>query len=336
LKAPGTVVVADDSLPNLDLLVTILTRDGYTVHAARDGAAAMELVLDESPDVVVTDVVMPKLTGFELCQRIKGDVATRLIPVVLVTGLDGTQERIEGIDAGADDFLTKPVNAQELRARVRSLVRLKRFTDELDSAESVILSLALTVEARDPYTGGHCARMASYASLFGMALGLPDEDVAALSRGGYLHDVGKIGVPDAILLKAGRLTAEEFAVMKRHPVTGDRLCGDLKLLRLVRPIVRFHHERTDGSGYPDGLVGDAIPLLAQITGIVDVYDALTTDRLYRSALAPEAVVAGLEVDAKRGLFRPDLVREFASLCRSGQLAQRTRRHSDVQTISAEP
>jgi putative two-component system response regulator len=178
--------------------------------------------------------------------------------------------------------------------------------------------------------------MASYASLFGTALGLPDEDVAALSRGGYLHDVGKIGVPDAILLKAGRLTAEEFAVMKQHTVTGDRLCGSLKLLRLVRPIVRSHHERADGSGYPDGLVGDAIPLLAQITGIVDVYDALTTERVYRSALTPEAVVAGLELDAERGLFRPDLVQEFARLCRSGQLAQRTRRHSDVQIMSAEP
>jgi putative two-component system response regulator len=336
VKAPGTVVVADDAQPNLDLLTTILARDGYTVHAARDGAEALGLTFRELPDVVVTDVMMPKLTGFELCRRIKDDPGTRLIPVVLVTGLDGTQERLEGINAGADDFLTKPVDAQELRARVRSLMRLKRFTDELDSAESVILSLALTVEARDPYTGGHCARMASYASLFGTALGLPDEDVAALSRGGYLHDVGKIGVPDAILLKTGRLTPDEFEVMKQHTVTGDRLCGDLKLLRLVRPIVRSHHERTNGSGYPDGLVGDAIPLLAQIMGIVDVYDALTTERVYRSALTPEAVVAGLESDAQRGLYQPDLVREFARLCRSGQLAQRTRRHSDLQVMSAEP
>ena len=334
MKPMGRVVVADDAQPNLDLLERILRRDGYTVHRALDGAQALELTLQELPDVVVTDVVMPKLTGFELCRRIKDDKATRLIPVVLVTGLDGSQERIEGINAGADDFLTKPVNAQELRARVRSLVRLKRFTDELDSAESVILSLALTVEARDPYTAGHCARMASYASLFGAELQLPDEEVSALSRAGYLHDVGKIGVPDAILLKPGRLTEQEFGLMKQHPVVGDRLCGDLKLLRLVRPIVRSHHERIDGSGYPDGLAGDRIPLLAQIAGIVDVYDALTTDRPYRSALTPEAAITEIESEARRGLHRADLVSMFANLCRSGRLVERTRRREDASANAA--
>jgi len=332
MKSSGTVVVADDTQANLDVLTRILTRDGYAVHAARNGADALELARSKSPDVVVTDVMMPKVTGFELCRQLKDDRTTRLIPVVLVTGLDGVRERLEGINAGADDFLTKPVNAPELRARVRSLVRLKRFTDDLDSAESVILSLALTVEARDPCTGGHCSRMASYASLFGEQLGLSDEEIAALSRGGYLHDVGKIGVPDAILLKKGRLTSDEFEVMKGHTVTGDRLCGDLRLLRLVRPIVRSHHERLDGSGYPDGLTGDAIPLLAQMMAIVDVYDALTTDRPYRSALAPEAAIAELETEVQRGLHQPDLVRQFIELSRGGHLVQRTRRQSDLPEI----
>jgi putative two-component system response regulator len=321
MKASGTIVVADDAQPSLDLLRRILTRDGYTVFTARDGAEALGLTLAESPDVVVTDILMPRLTGFEVCRRIKDDRATRLISVVLVTGLDGAEERIEGINAGADDFQTKPFSEHELRARVRSLVRLKRFTDELDSAESVILSLANTVETRDPYTGGHCARMASYASLFGVLLGLPDEDISALRRGGYLHDVGKVGIPDVILLKKGKLTPEEYEVMKGHAVTGDRLCGDLKLLRLVRPIVRYHHERMDGSGYPDGLTGDAIPLLAQIMGIVDVYDALTTDRPYRGALSSEAAVAELESEAQRGLHRAELVREFATACRHGEIGQ---------------
>jgi putative two-component system response regulator len=250
--------------------------------------------------------------------------------VVLVTGLEGPQERIEGINAGADDFLTKPINAQELRARVRSLVKLKRFTDELDSAESVILSLALTVEARDPCTAGHCARMASYASLFGSALQLPADDVSALSRGGYLHDVGKVGVADAILLKPGRLTPEEVKAMQQHPIIGDRLCGDLKLLRLVRPIVRSHHERIDGSGYPDGLSDGAIPLLAQITAIVDVYDALTTERPYRAALTPEAALQHLVAETERGLHCRKLMAEFATLCRSDQLTQRARRRGDAQ------
>jgi putative two-component system response regulator len=242
--------------------------------------------------------------------------------------MEGMRERLEGIEAGADDFLTKPINAQELRARVRSLVRLKRFTDDLDSAESVIVSLALTVEARDPCTGGHCARMSSYASLFGEALGLSEDEVTALARGGYLHDVGKIGVPDAILLKTGALTSDEFAVIKQHTVIGEQLCGDLRLLRLVKPIVRSHHERVNGTGYPDGLVGDAIPLLARIMGIVDVYDALTTDRPYRSALTPELALAQLEHEAARGLHPCDLLREFAALQRSGQLVARTRRQTD--------
>jgi putative two-component system response regulator len=328
MNTAGTVVVVDDSQKNLDILADILIQGGYVVHTAVDGAEAHALILRESPDVVVTDVMMPNMTGFELCQRLKSDPSTRLTPVVMVTSLDGSQDRIDGINAGADDFLTKPVSAPELEARVRSLVRLKRFTDDLDSAESVILSLAQMVEARDPCTGGHCARMASYASLFGVHLGLSGEEVSALSRGGYLHDVGKIGVPDAVLLKPGRLTPIEFEVIKRHTTEGDRLCGSLRTLKLVRPIVRSHHERFDGSGYPDGLMGDACPLLAQIVGIVDVYDALTTDRPYRSALAPATAVAEIESEADRGWRRPDLVRAFVELYRSGQLGQRTRRRTD--------
>jgi putative two-component system response regulator len=322
MRSAGTVVVADDAELSRELLSTILRLDGYTVFTARDGAEALELTLKESPDVVVSDVMMPKLNGFEVCRRIKDDRATRLISVVLVTGLDGVEERIEGINAGADDFLTKPVSQHELRARVRSLVRLKRFTDELDSAESVIISLASTVEARDPCTGGHCARMAAYASLFGLLLGLPDDEVSALSRGGYLHDVGKVGVPDLILLKAGRLTVDEYEVMKAHTLTGDRLCGDLKLLRLVRPIVRGHHERIDGSGYPDGLTGDRIPLLAQIMAIVDIYDALTTNRPYRRGRSSEDALSELEAEASKGLHRRDLVRDFATACRAGYIGPR--------------
>ncbi|MBI4264646.1 MAG: response regulator [Acidobacteria bacterium] len=320
-KATGTIVVADDVQANVDLLTGLLTREGYAVLPALDGAAALELVQRESPDLVLSDVLMPKLSGFDLCRRLKEERATRLIPVVLVTALGEREDRIEGINAGADDFLTKPVNAHELKARVRSLVRLKRFTDDLDSAESVILSLGLTVEARDRYTVGHCERMAAYAAAFGVHLDLPDEEVAALHRGGFLHDVGKVGVPDAILLKAGPLTPDESEVMKRHTVTGDAVCGTFRLLRLVRPIVRHHHERLDGSGYPDGLRGDRIPQLAHIMGIVDVYDALTTDRPYRRRLTPEEACAELQREADRGWRHPDLVREFLTFWRGGRMAK---------------
>lgn len=315
----ATIVVADDVEELLAHLCRVLTGDGYLVYPASDGAAALALIRREAPDLVLTDVQMPTLNGIELCRLIKEDPATRLIPVMLLTGLENRSARIEGIDAGADDFLTKPVNTPELRARVRSLVRLKRFTDDLDSAESILLSLALTVEARDKYTSGHCERMAAYAATLGVHLGLVEEEIAALRRGGYLHDLGKVGIPDAILQKAGPLTADEFEVVKRHTTIGDSLCGNLRLLRLVRPIVRCHHERADGSGYPEGLGGEEIPFLAQIMGIVDVYDALTTNRPYRPAITPDAACAALEREAQLGWRRADLVREFTGLCRSGQL-----------------
>ncbi len=318
-RLAGKVVVADDNAPLLETLCATLRADGYDVHPARDGDAAMALVHRESPDLVLTDINMPSLNGIELCRRLKGNDATRLIPVMLLTGLDGRSERLAGIDAGADDFLTKPVNNSELRARVRSLMRLKRFTDELDSAESIIMSLAQTVEARDRYTGGHCERMAAYAATLGMHLGLTTDEVGALRRGGYLHDIGKVAIPDSVLQKAGPLTRDEFEIVKQHTTIGDRLCGNLRLLRMVRPIVRCHHERADGSGYPDGLGGADIPLLAQIMGVVDVYDARTTDRPYRPALSTADACATLEQEAARGWRRADLVHEFTTLCRNGVL-----------------
>ena len=319
MKPAGKIVIADDVQANLNLLSGLLTREGYSVHPAGDGLSALDLVVSEMPDLVVTDVMMPGIDGLELCRRVKSNPATRLTPVIIVTSLGEREDRIAGINAGADDFLTKPFDPHELRARVRSLVKLKRFTDDLDSADSVILSLGMIVEARDGTTGNHCQRMAAYAAAFGAHLDLPAEDIAALHRGGYLHDVGKVGIPDSILLKPGKLTATEFETMKRHTVIGDALCGDLRLLRPVRAIARHHHERSDGSGYPDGLRGDGIPLLAQITGIVDVYDALTSDRPYRKALTENAALEELREEARRGWRRADLVDEFVSICTDGRL-----------------
>ena len=233
-----------------------------------------------------------------------------MIPVVLVTSLDDSASRIRGIEAGADDFVSKPFNPLELRARIRSLLRIKCYSDDLESAESVIVSLALTIEARDSTTGGHCQRLARYGSALGRALGLDEDDVSALARGGFLHDVGKVGIPDAVLLKRGPLTPDEYELIKAHTVIGDRLCGELRLLRRVRPIVRHHHERLDGSGYPDGLRGDAIPLVAQIMGIVDVFDALTTERPYRAALPVAWAAEELRREVARGWRRADLVATF--------------------------
>lgn len=313
LRSGGKVLVVDDEPGNVELLTSLLTREGYRVVTASNGEEALEMVASEHPDLVLMDVLMPKLSGYDVCEQIKRNPATRLTPVVLITAMHERARKIEGINAGADDFLTKPVDPHELRARARSLVRLKRYTDDLDSAESVIMSLALVIEARDAYTDGHCQRLAAYATALGKALHLSDDDVAALFRGGYLHDVGKIGIPDDVLLKGGRLSDSEYRRIKDHPVIGDRLCGELRSLRQVRPIVRHHHERLDGSGYPDGLKGDAIPLLAQIMGIVDVFDAITTDRPYKAAATAEQAYAELMQEVARGWRRKDLVEAFIAL-----------------------
>lgn len=319
MSRPLKVLIVDDQPSNVAIVQKLLASEGYEVLTAESGEEALRVIADAPPDLVLLDVVMPGMSGFDVCRHLKSEPSTRLVPVVMLTALRAREHRIDGINAGADDFLFKPFDAEELRARVRSLVRLKRYTDELDSAEAVIMSLALTIEARDPYTEGHCLRLARYAATLGRRLGLGADDLHALERGGYLHDLGKIGVPDPILLKPGLLTTAERDVVKRHTIVGDHLCGELRSLQGVRPIVRYHHERLDGSGYPEGLRGSAIPLLAQIMGIVDVYDALTTRRPYRSAVSSEAALVELEREAERGWRDPDLVSEFCILTREGQL-----------------
>ena len=319
MKSAGKVVAADDVKANVELIAGLLGRDGYSVLTAGNGAQALDLILRELPDLVLSDVLMPGMNGYELCRRLKLAPETRMIPVVLITSLGEREDRIEGLNSGADDFITKPVNAHELRARVRSLVRLRRYADDLDSAESLIRTLAVSVEARDGCTAGHCERIAAYATAFGAHLDLTDEELGALNRGGYLHDIGKIAVPETILRKPGKLSADEYSVMQQHTVAGDDLCASLRTLELVRPIVRHHHERLDGSGYPDGLTGEGIPFLAQIIGMVDVFDALTTERPYRTPVSAAEACAELQREAQSGWRRRDLVEEFTALVATGRL-----------------
>ncbi len=313
----GRILVVDDLAANVNILTRLLAPDGHEILTASNGEEALDLVTREHPDLVLLDVMMPRLDGFEVCRRLKQHASTRLIPVVLITALDQSSDKIRGLEAGADDFLSKPFNAAELQARVRSLLRIKRYTDDLDSAESVVVSLALTIEARDVYTDGHCQRLAAYAVALGSTLGLSDDDIAVLHRGGFLHDIGKVGVPDAVLFKPGPLAAEEYERIKQHTVIGDRLCGELRSLQRVRSIVRHHHERLDGSGYPDGLTGDVIPLLAQIMSIVDIYDALTTARPYKPAFPSAQAYEEMRREAKKGWRRTDLVEAFIALVGDG-------------------
>jgi putative two-component system response regulator len=307
------VLVADDTETVRTLFAQLLGNEGYRVITACDGEEALEAARAHRPDLFLLDVRMPGHDGLEVCRRLKAAAETRFAPVILITGLADATDRIKGIEAGADDFLTKPVNAHELRARVRALARMKQLIDELDSAEAAFMTLALTIEARDPSTNGHCERLAHYAVQLGTALGLAGDDLAALHRGGYLHDVGKVGVPDAVLLKPGPLTADEVEIMRRHPIIGDTLIAPLQSLRNVRPIIKHHHERLDGTGYPDRLRGDEVPLLARIVSIVDVYDALTTDRPYRAALAHGVAVQELEAGVRAGHYDPRCVEAFLDI-----------------------
>lgn len=315
----ANVVVIDDVPINAEILRRLLVADGHRVAVANDGLSGLALIQNEPTDIVLLDVVMPGLNGYDVCRKLKAEPATRLTPVVMVTGLGDRDHRIKGLEAGADEFLSKPIDHAELRARVGSLLRLKRYTDDLDSAESVILSLARTVEARDPYTEGHCDRLASYAVTFGQEIGLGEPELAVLYRGAYLHDVGKISVPDRLLLKPGPLSDEEFEIVKRHTVVGDEICSELRALRPVRPIVRSHHERLDGSGYPDGLAGDAVPLAAQIVGLVDVYDAMTTTRPYKPAVSPDRALACLADEVRRNKHSAELYNQLVALVRNGRL-----------------
>ena len=311
----GIILIADDNEANRDLLSALLSAEGYPVVCAADGQQALARVESDSIDLALLDVVMPRPTGFEVCQAMKSKPETRLIPVVLLTSLNSDADRIHGIMCGADDFLNKPVNKHELLARVHSLLRLKQFTDELDNAETVLFSLALTIEAKDPYTEGHCDRLSKYSVALGEKLGLSQEMLVALRRGGLIHDIGKLGVPEHILLKPGPLTPEERKIMEHHTVIGEGICAPLRSFRHVLPIIRHHHEKQDGSGYPDGLKGTEVPLMARILQITDIYDALTTDRPYRKALPLGKAFDIMREEAKRGWWDASILDEFEAVVR---------------------
>jgi putative two-component system response regulator len=310
-----TALIVDDQPPVANALARLLNNEGLTSDVVLDGHSALRALDRRPPDIVLLDVGLPDLSGLEVCRRIKGNSASRLIPVVLVSGSWGRAHRIAAINAGADDFIPKPIDAEELKARVRALLSVKQYTSELESAEAVVVSLALMVEARDPYTAGHCERLARYAAALGTAVGMSAGDLTALRRGGYLHDIGKIAIPDSILLKNGPLTADEIALMRCHPTIGTELCANLHSLEPVLPIVGQHHERLDGSGYPNGLKGDRISPLAQVMAIVDVFDALTTTRPYRPALSMTRAREELRSEVRVGRFRGDLVEAFVGLIR---------------------
>lgn len=324
LGSPFRVLVVDDEPAQVALVSAILETPLFEVTPARDGASALALVAAREFDVVLLDKRMPDIDGDEVCRRIRAELGETMLPIIMVTGSGSSEQLSHSLAAGASDFIRKPYAAMELAARVNAAVTRKRLTDQLESVESVMFALARMVEAKDGDTGDHCTRLARLAVRFGRWLGVGNEELVALRRGGVLHDIGKLGIPESILLKRGALDAAEWTVMRTHTVIGERLCSSMKSFRLTSQIVRSHHERWDGSGYPDGLAGPAIPRLARIFQLCDIYDALTNARAYKPALPQAAALDIMAAEGARGWREPGLLaafREFVgSVARADDLA----------------
>ena len=309
----ATILIADDMPENIDLIKTVFLEESYEFITAQNGKEAIECVFKHRPDLILLDVVMPEMNGFEVSSLLKSKKEIMHTPIVMVTGMNDHKSRLKGIESGVDDFISKPINIIELKARVASLLRIKRYTDQLEYAERIFYSLAVTVESKDRNTKGHCKRLANYGQLLAEQIGLGDEDIYAVRRGGILHDIGNLAVDEEILLKPGLLTKEEYEIVKKHTEEGEKICKPMKTLENILPIIRQHHERFDGSGYPDGLQGEEISLAARIIALADSFDALTSSRIYRGAYSKEEALAILDKEAEMGKWDKHLYREFKTL-----------------------
>ena len=304
------ILVVDDEAYIRDILRRNLAQAGFEVEEAADGLEGLEKLQEKEVDLVILDLRMSPMDGFEFLKVVKRDKRYRMIPVIVMTGQGGELDELKALELGADDFLGKPVERARLLARVRAHLRVKAYVEELENIEDVLVFLAQVAEAKDHYTETHLKRVSSYSLAIGKALRLGEETLDQLRKGALLHDIGKVGVPDRVLQKPGRLTPEEYEEMKKHTIIGYEMCKPLRSLQGgALLVIRHHHERWDGKGYPDGLKGEEIPLLARIVSVVDAYDAMTTDRVYRKALPREAAFeeirrnAGSQFDPKiAGLF----------------------------------
>jgi putative two-component system response regulator len=315
---PAKILVVDDSLLTRSLAIDLLSAEGYEVLEADSGATALESAVQSKPDLILLDVLMPQMNGYEVCRRLKQGKQTQQIPVIFITVSDDRQSRLQGIEAGGDDFLTKPIDRLELSARVKNWIRHKRLNEDLSHTEQALFSIAKAIERRYSKTSDPIERLIHLSQGFGKYIQLSDAEIQDLVSAACLHDIGTVAIPDAVLLKQGELTPEEQELIRQHVLIGETLCKPLRNLRGVLPIVRHHHERWDGSGYPDGLVGDEIPWLAQVFQIIDIYNALISHRPYKQAVEPEAALEILTQEAERGWRNPELIALFCAFVREGR------------------
>lgn len=315
-----SILVADDDPKNIKIMKTMLTSMGYRVMACDSGTSALSVIRDNPPDLILLDIMMPNMDGYEICKRIKNRETTRQIPVILLTALNDRESKIRGIEAGADDFISKPPDRNELLARIKSLINVKNLNRKLASFENILFSIANTVEAKDRYTRGHIRRVADLAVSIGKTFKMSSEELESLWIGGILHDIGKIATPLEILNKPGSLTDEERRIMNQHPHTGYLICHPLKKnLKDALDIIRHHHEYLDGTGYPDMLKDEEISSPARIMAVVDIYDALTTDRPYRKALGKNEAFKILFSMVNDGKIDEKIVKTLVELKTKGDL-----------------
>jgi putative two-component system response regulator len=321
LNINSRILIVDDTPDNIETLEQILEDFKYDIYKAVDGDDALKMIEEVEPNLILLDVMMPGKDGYEVAKIVKQNKKTRLIPIIMLTALDGQDERLKGYQAGVDDFISKPFNIFELRARVHNLLRLHSYISELDHAEQIIFSLARTVEAKDKYTEGHSERLSKMSAKLGRKTNLSEADLIILRRGGILHDIGKIAIQDSILQKEGTLSDEEYEIIKTHPAEGVRICAPLKSLKPILPVINFHHEKYDGSGYPTGLKGSDIPIHARIMGIVDCFDALTTTRSYRPSMSIDKTLGIMENETRQGKWDPYLFQKFLELVEDMELVE---------------
>lgn len=309
------VCIVDDNKVNIDLIKAQLKPFNFNIITALDGEEALSKITSELPDLVILDLMMPRVSGYEVCKAIKENQATQFIPIIVVTALQELDDKLKAIELGADDFLVKPFNKLELTTRIRSLLKIKAMHDDLDTSESILVSLAHALEAKDKYTHGHSDRVSALAMELARELNLSLKQIEIVRRGGLLHDIGKIGIREEILYKPGKLSIEEFEIIKSHPSLGYEICKPLKSLKDLLPCIRSHHERIDGKGYPDGLKAGEIPIEGMVIGVADAFDAMTTDRPYRTGMPIESALAIFEKEIHSGQWNPEIVTVFIQMIR---------------------